>query len=51
MILYVNACVRTQSRTNRPAKALLNKFGAFEEVRLTDMELKPLNEERPDYPN
>lgn len=49
MVLYVNACVRTDSRTNRLAKALLNKFGVFEEVKLTDMELKPLNEERLDY--
>ena len=38
MILYVNACVRTESRTNRLAKALLAKLGAFEEVRLTDLE-------------
>ena len=49
MVLYINACVRTESRTNRLAKALLNKFGDFEEVKLTDMELKPLNEERLDY--
>lgn len=49
MILYINACVRTESRTDRLAKALLNKLGAFEEVRLTDMELMPLNEERLDY--
>lgn len=49
MVLYINACVRAESRTNRLAKALLNKFGAFEEVKLTDMELKPLNEERLDY--
>ncbi len=49
MVLYINACVRTESRTNRLAKALLNKFGFFEEVKLTDMELKPLNEERLDY--
>lgn len=49
MVLYINACVRTESRTNRLAKALLNKIGVFEEVRLTDMEIKPLNEERLDY--
>lgn len=49
MILYVNACVRTESRTNRLAKALLNQFGVFEEVKLTDIELKPLNQERLDY--
>lgn len=49
MVLYINACVRTESRTNRLAKALLNKFGVFEEVKLTDMEFKPLNEERLNY--
>lgn len=49
MVLYINACVRTESRTNRLAKALLKKFEVFEEVKLTDMELKPLNEERLDY--
>lgn len=49
MILYVNACVRTESRTDRLARALLKKLGDFEEVRLTDLELKPLNEERLNY--
>ena len=49
MILYVNACVRTESRTDRLARALLHKLGAFEEVRLADMELQPLNEERLAY--
>lgn len=49
MILYINACIRTESRTNRLAKALLDKLGAYEEIRLTDMEIKPLNEERLDY--
>ena len=49
MILYVNACVRTGSRTNRLAKALLDKLGDFEEIRLTDLEIKPLDEERLNY--
>ncbi len=49
MVLYINACVRTESRTDRLARALLDKFGVFEEVKLTSMELKPLNEERLDY--
>lgn len=49
MILYINACIRTESRTNRLATALLDKLGAYEEIRLTDMEIKPLNEERLDY--
>lgn len=26
MLLYINACVRTESRTNGLAKALLNKI-------------------------
>ncbi len=49
MILYVNACVRAESRTNRLAKALLDKLGAYEEVRLTDLAIKPLNEESLNY--
>ncbi len=49
MILYVNACVRAESRTNRLAKALLDKLGAYEEVRLTDLVMKPLNEESLGY--
>lgn len=49
MILYVNACVRAESRTNRLAKALLNKLGAYEEVRLTDLAMKPLNGESLGY--
>ncbi len=49
MILYVNACVRAESRTNRLAKALLNKLGAYEEVRLTDLALKPLDGESLGY--
>ena len=49
MILYVNAYVRAESRTNRLAKALLNKLGDFEKVRLTDLEIKPLNAESLNY--
>ena len=49
MVLYINACVRAESRTNRLAKALLNELRVFEEVKLTDMDLKPLNEERLTY--
>lgn len=49
MILYINACVRTQSRTDRLARALLHRLGDFEEVGLTDMALEPLNDERLDY--
>ena len=32
MILYVNANVRTESRTHRIALALLDKLGAYEET-------------------
>lgn len=49
MILYVNACVRKESRTNRLAKTLLERLGDYEEVRLIEKELLPLNEERLDY--
>lgn len=49
MILYINACVRTRSRTDKLAGALLHKLGAFEEVKLTGMPLEPLNDERLEY--
>ena len=46
-ILYVNACVRTQSRTDRIARALIKKLGgAAEEVCLKTEGLCPLSEER-----
>ena len=47
MILYVNACVREDSRTNRVARALLQRLGGEpEEVRLAELDLQPLSEER-----
>lgn len=47
MVLYVNACVRKGSRTDRIARALLHKLGGeYEEVRLEDEKLEPLSEER-----
>lgn len=46
MILYVNANVRTESRTHRIALALLDKLGAYEEIKLKEMDLKPLDETR-----
>lgn len=46
-VLYVNACVRRASRTDRLARALLEKLGgAQEEVRLADEKLEPLDGER-----
>ncbi len=49
MILYINACVRAESRTNRLAKALLNKLGAYEEIRLTDSAIKSLDAQSLNY--
>ena len=47
MILYVNACVRPDSRTNRIARALLERLGGEqEEIVLANEELLPLSEER-----
>lgn len=47
MILYVNACVRKDSRTARIAKALLETLdGTVEEVKLADNPPLPLSEER-----
>ena len=47
MVLYVNACVRECSRTNRIARALLSALGgAYEEVKLSEEALEPLSEER-----
>ena len=47
MILYVNACVRGCSRTDRIARALLERLGAAdEEVKLGEEPPEPLSEER-----
>ena len=44
MILYINACVRKQSRTNQIAIELLNKSGEpYEEIKLANIRLKPLS--------
>ena len=45
MILFVNSCVRTDSRTRRLAEALLNRLGDCTELRLEDEDLHPLTEE------
>lgn len=45
--LFIDACVRSESRTRRLAAALLERLGGeFEEVRLSELELRPLSEER-----
>ena len=47
MILYVNACIRPDSRTARIAEALLAKLGgAYEEIRLGEEQPEPLTRER-----
>lgn len=46
-VLYVNACVREESRTQSLADHLLSKIaGSVKEIRLTDEKLLPLNQER-----
>ena len=45
-ILYVNACVRTESRTRRLAETLLRKLNKpYEEIRLADYPFPVVNEE------
>jgi len=47
MVLYVNACVRKESRTEQIARALLERLGGErEEVKLSEEPLQPLNDER-----
>lgn len=43
MILYINSCVRENSRTDRLAKVLLEKLGEYVEVKLDELNLHPLN--------
>lgn len=46
MILYINACVRTQSRTKKIAEKLLEKLGeTVAEVRLSEVKFPDTNEE------
>ena len=43
-ILYINSCVREESRTNKLAKYLLDKlYGNIEEVNLNKENIRPLN--------
>lgn len=46
MVLYINACVRSESRTDKIARHLLSKLGEFKEVKLREEKLLPLSEER-----
>lgn len=46
-VLYINACARSESCTDRIARALLERLGGLqEEVKLAEMDLQPLSEER-----
>ncbi len=45
-ILYVNSCVREESRTDRLAKKLLSKLGQYKEVKLDKEEIQPLDGKR-----
>lgn len=45
MILYVNSCVRADSRTDRLARALLEKLGGYRERKLAEEPLGPLTAE------
>ena len=45
MILYINCCVRKESRTDRLARAILDKMGDYTELYLPDEDLKPLSKE------
>ena len=46
MILYINCCVRKNSRTDVIARHLLSKLGQYTEVNPEKENLLPLNEER-----
>ena len=47
MVLYINACVRGESRTDKIARAVLSKLGEdYTELYLPDEGLEPLSEER-----
>lgn len=43
MTLYINCCPRPDSRTDQLARALLKKLGEYEELRLYDEPLAPLD--------
>ena len=44
MTLFINACVREESRTKKLAKALLSKLGEYEEVKLEDIDFPKTDE-------
>ena len=49
MVLYINACVRDESRTDRLARVLLDKMGNYTELKLSEEGLKSLDKESLEY--
>ena len=49
MVLYINACVRDESRTDRLAKKLLGSLGDYTELKLSENNLKPLDKDTLEY--
>ena len=49
MVLYINACVRDESRTDRLAKKLLGSLGDYTELKLSEENLKPLDKDTLEY--
>ena len=49
MNLYINACPREDSRTDRLARKVLEKFESYDEIYLPELNLQPLSRERLDY--
>ena len=45
MTLYINCCVRGESRTDRLARAVLGKMGEYTELYLPGEDIRPLSEE------
>lgn len=45
MILYINCCVRSESRTNRLARAVLETMGDYTELYLPTEPITPPTEE------
>ena len=47
MILYVNCCIRPESRTDELAREVLSRLGGdYEELKLSEAKLEPLSRER-----
>ncbi len=44
-VLYINSCVREESRTDRLARRLLQKYGTYQEINLNNEKPEPLQRE------